>query len=612
MAQTSKRCVRRLGTLTISAAVAATLSGVSACESAPQSELSVVLREYHETLAQHYRTGEAMRVVEFLTERWRLRGGGNTGYNEALDMVADYLRDAGLEGVGRMEVLEGPLTLCPIAWDPISASVSLVEPRNEQLHTYDELPTLLGKYSGSTPSGGVTVSLVDVGAGVNASDYADVDVRGKIVLGSGRLGAIYEQAVDSRGASGVISDFLSNERHHSTYPGIVRSGSLPCVEPESMRRRSGWGLKVTRRTADLLRDLANAGPVTLNVTVETRFFDSPLRELVVEIPGTGADEERVILVSHIDNAKPGANNNATGVATHAELAAAIAAGIESGTLEPPNRTLTFLFGPEREGTRLWLQTVGETHGALAALNADMTGADVAVTGGIYRLERSPDPSVITPRPEVYTAPDDVHDSGYPIRDFGIAGYPGHYLNQLLWSAVSERAVHVEWPAKFEPFEGGSDHDVLLPAGITTAVSWHWDDPFAGSNLDTPDKVSAEEMQNVAMSHGMTALLMASATVEQARALLTELEHAALSRLMKEAELSERLLADLERGPVDGVDEATVAERRPIEETVQSDWARWHDEAMTSLKNLPVGDDVASLEAAIDSARERVRALNQPR
>ncbi len=587
MAQTSKRCVRRLGTLTISAAVAATLSGVSACESAPQSELSVVLREYHETLAQHYRTGEAMRVVEFLTERWRLRGGGNTGYNEALDMVADYLRDAGLEGVGRMEVLEGPLTLCPIAWDPISASVSLVEPRNEQLHTYDELPTLLGKYSGSTPSGGVTVSLVDVGAGVNASDYADVDVRGKIVLGSGRLGAIYEQAVDSRGASGVISDFLSNERHHSTYPGIVRSGSLPCVEPESMRRRSGWGLKVTRRTADLLRDLANAGPVTLNVTVETRFFDSPLRELVVEIPGTGADEERVILVSHIDNAKPGANNNATGVATHAELAAAIAAGIESGTLEPPNRTLTFLFGPEREGTRLWLQTVGETHGALAALNADMTGADVAVTGGIYRLERSPDPSVITPRPEVYTAPDDVHDSGYPIRDFGIAGYPGHYLNQLLWSAVSERAVHVEWPAKFEPFEGGSDHDVLLPAGITTAVSWHWDDPFAGSNLDTPDKVSAEEMQNVAMSHGMTALLMASATVEQARALLTELEHAALSRLMKEAELSERLLADLERGPVDGVDEATVAERRPIED-----------------------DDVVSLEAAIDSARERVSVRNQ--
>ena len=178
----------------------------------------------------------------------------------------------------------------------------------------------------------MTASLIDVGTGVDASDYAGLDVRGKIVLGSGRLAGLYEQAVDLRGAAGVISDYLSDERFHTTaYPGMVRSGALACGSPESMRQRTGWGLKFPRHTADRLRGLLQEGPVALNVTVETRFFDSSMRELVVEIPGTVATNERVILVSHSDNAKPGANNNASGVATHAELAAAIAAGRTSSS-----------------------------------------------------------------------------------------------------------------------------------------------------------------------------------------------------------------------------------------------------------------------------------------
>ncbi len=605
------RCsLRPGGALMIAVAIAATVS-VVACDSSPRSELPRILGQYHDALERHYRTTEPMSIVHFFADRWRLRGGGSAGYNESLDMVAEYLRDAGLERVGRIEVLQGPLTLCPLAWEPVVASVSLVAPSSEQLHTYDDLPTLLGKYSGSTPQGGVTASLVDVGDGEEASDYAGVEVRDKIVLGSGRLAGLFEQAVDLRGAAGVVSDHLGNEERHTMYPGIVGAGSLPCAEPESLRRRTGWGLKVTRQTTDRLRSLLQDGPVALNVTVETRFFESSLRELVVEIPGTVAPHERVVLVSHSDNAKPGANNNASGVATHAELAAAIAAGIEGGTLDPPVRTLTFLFGPEREGTRLWMDSSGAVVGeVIAAIDADMTGENVAVTGGTYRLERSPDPAFDFPRPEAYTAPEDM-TSGWPIRDLGVDGYPGHFINQLMWAALSERARRVDWTIAQHPLEGGSDHDVLLPAGVPTALSWHWVDHFTGTNFDTPDKVSAEEMENVALSHGMAALFMASGTAEQARALLAELEHAASAKLRLEVEATNRLLADLERGPVDGVDEATVEERRPVEEILLGEWARWYDQALASVMDLLMSDEVAALEGAIDSARARVSALHRP-
>ncbi|MCK5651506.1 MAG: hypothetical protein KAJ42_09025, partial [Gemmatimonadetes bacterium] len=129
------------------------------------TELSTILGQYQDVLDGHYRTPDPMRIVQFLSERWRLRGGGNAGYDESLDFVTQYLREASLEQVGRIQVLEGPLTLRPLAWEPVAASISLTEPVQEQLHSYPHLPTLLGKYSGSTPPGGVTASLVDVGLG---------------------------------------------------------------------------------------------------------------------------------------------------------------------------------------------------------------------------------------------------------------------------------------------------------------------------------------------------------------------------------------------------------------------------------------------------------------
>ena len=272
-----RRSLKFAGALMIAVAVAATV-GVVACASSPRSELTTVLGKYHDVLEQHYRTTEPMQIVQFFSERWRLRGGGNADFNESMDMVAEYLRDAGLERVGRMEVLEGPLTLCPLAWDPVAASLSLVEPSRELLHTYDDLPTFLGRYSGSTPPGGLTASLVDVGGGVEAADYDGIDVRGKIVLGRGRMTALHGQAVEMRGALGVITDYLGrDEQRHTKNPGMVSGGRLPCEDPESMRQRTGWGLKVTRATTDRLRGLLQDGPVVLNVTVQTQFFETPLR-----------------------------------------------------------------------------------------------------------------------------------------------------------------------------------------------------------------------------------------------------------------------------------------------------------------------------------------------
>ncbi len=61
-----------------------------------------------------------------------------------------------------------------------------------------------------------------------------------------------------------------------------------------------------------------------------------------------------------------------------------------------------------------------------------------------------------------------------------------------------------------PYEGGSDHTVFTTAGVPAILNWHFTDRYYHTNLDTIDKVSAAEMQHVAIVVATTATFLASA------------------------------------------------------------------------------------------------------
>ena len=81
----------------------------------------------------------------------------------------------------------------------------VTEPGPPQLITrYRDVPTTLA--TGSR-SGDVTAELVYAGRGDTADDYKGKDVKGKIVLVSGPVGAAHNLAVRQFGAEGVVSFF---------------------------------------------------------------------------------------------------------------------------------------------------------------------------------------------------------------------------------------------------------------------------------------------------------------------------------------------------------------------------------------------------------------------
>ena len=184
----------------------------------------------------------------------------------------------------------------------------------------------------STGAGGVSARLVDVGAGKDA-DYAAKDVKGAVVLGDQESGALWRRAVVTGGAVGVISTALPGYLNADP-PGaatttprdqwdILQWNSIPFDEA-----RKGFAFKASPRAAARLRRALAQDPGTeVHVTIESQFPTGPVRTLVAEIPGRSRSDERIVVAAHVQ--EPGANDNASGVATGAEMAAA---------LSPPSAT----------------------------------------------------------------------------------------------------------------------------------------------------------------------------------------------------------------------------------------------------------------------------------
>lgn len=67
------------------------------------------------------------------------------------------------------------------------------------------MPGFRPALAANSANGGVAADLVDVGVASRAEDYAGVDVKGRIVLGSACAGVLQRLAVFERGAAGVVS-----------------------------------------------------------------------------------------------------------------------------------------------------------------------------------------------------------------------------------------------------------------------------------------------------------------------------------------------------------------------------------------------------------------------
>ncbi len=548
-------------------------------------------------LSKAFSPSRAMEVVTFMARSWRLPG--NPAFEASEDLISRGLSEGGFRivpsaadastpgrVVGSQWYEEFPSNTP--AWEPVSATVRIVGASEadavalDMQRPLDQVSLCINSFS--TPPGGVEAPLVLVGAGRDASDYANADVRGKIVLGEADARRLFDMAVRQRGAVGVLSTSAAPYTRPDETPDVVQWSGIAYDEG-----LHAFGFKISPRLAARLKERLAAGPVSLKVDISTRFRTFPTRTLVAEIPGRVHPDERIVLMAHVQ--EPGANDNASGCATLLEMARAMATLIARRAIPPPARTLTFLWGTEIGASRQWLRAdPGRPASVRYAFSLDMTGEDVRKTGGAFLIEKQPDPSAVWVRP---SDPHTEWGSGTVAAD----SLKGNLLNDLHLAVCLRRARATGWVVKANPYEGGSDHSVFLASGVPALLDWHFTDRYYHTNLDTPDKTSPPEMANVGVAVGATAWLLASADSRDALSVAGLIEQAALARLKLEARQSAEAIAAA----------PDPAAARTREETIFAAWQKWYAEALQSVLSLPVEQPGAGLKKRVEKATARVRA-----
>ncbi len=567
--------IRSLCAASLVAAITAPLS-VAGAQRAPTPQIDRLVR-----LARAEYSGERARELVAYMGGW-FRLPGNTTFDASLDRIVSQLRSAGYvredsaAATARLlyrietRAMRGP------AWDPLDGSLTIVGDAAPLLRFATNL-NMLAINSWSTPDTGVVAELVDVGKGTPA-ELDRAAVAGKIVLSEAGVAATFAEAVQKRGAVGV----LTHRMPAYTKPEINRSSiQFSSIPLDTVRR--GWGMPISRGAYDALRTALAGGPVRVRAMVKTRIFPSVERTVVAEVRGTQRADERFVYSAHVQ--EPGANDNASGAGALAEIARVLAVLSKNGSVQP-RRTITMIFGNEIGQTRNFLADDSvRTRGVRWGLSLDMVGEDTRKTGGTFLIEKMPDPSA------VWTRGDEKHSEwgGSPIKKEEIVP---HYFNDFLLSRALDQAATTGWVVKTNPFEGGSDHTPFLQHQKPGVLFWHFTDQFYHTDGDRIDNVSAETLRNVGITALVSALTLTTADGAVARAIVSELERSAIARLGVEAALSATALAS--GGKAD------------LEREILQTWADYYLGALDTTRDIETGGASPATLVAISAARERVR------
>lgn len=531
---------------------------------------------YYTDLRKEFSAENTHSTTAFVEQRWRLAG--NKGFDESIYYVEKILKEAGF----RKEIggeTDGPLTyrietrkMKRPTWEPVNASLAF-EGGAIPFLQFSSNRNMLAIYSASTPGSGVTAEVIDVGRG-KKEDFAGKDVKGKIVLAESGANQLYRQAIE-KGAIGVLAYSLPKYTQPEKNVNSIQFQNISYSDSVNQK----WAIMLSYQAKEKLKAALAKGPVNLTVVVETKIYRADELTIVANVRGSVKPDERFVFSAHVQ--EPGANDNATGVATLAEMARTTALLVQQKKFVP-QRTITFLWGDEIVSTNRYIKDdSNRATGIKWGLSLDMVGEDISKTGGSFLIEKMPDPSAI------WTRGKEKHSEwgGEVLKESQL--FP-HYFNDFLLNRCLQQSKFNGWIVNTNPFEGGSDHTPFLEAKIPGLLMWHFTDVFYHTDGDRLDMTSADEMKNVGVSALATAYILAAADEKTTITLINELTANALDRLAIEVALSKEAVG---KG-------GNVVEEQHILDV----WISYYTAALDKMTEIPVEGATKKIDAKIAQAK----------
>jgi len=541
--------------------------------------MSSLEKRYLQLLRKDFDAHNAYQTVAFVEKYWRLAG--NTGFNESIFYVEKILQRAGFvkEVNGESDnVLTYRIEKRPLkepTWEPMEAQLFIAGDEHPLLE-YKTNRNMLAAYSAATPPTGVTAELIDVGRG-NKKDFEGKDVKGKIVIGETYIGNLYNEAIKN-GALGVLAYSLPDYTKPQTHQHSIQFQQVPYKDSTQK-----WGILLSYEAHEKIKASLEKGKVFVNVITKAEIYPSEELTLVANVRGSVKADERFVFSAHVQ--EPGANDNASGVGTLAEMARLTAAMVKKGTFTP-QRTLTFLWGDEIISVARYIRDDSiRAKGIKWGLSLDMVGEDTKKTKGSFLIEKMPDPSAI------WTRGKDKHTEWgeSPLKESDL--FP-HYFNDLLLNRCLNEAKGTGWIVNTNPYEGGSDHTPFLEAKIPGLLMWHFTDIYYHTDGDRLDMVSAEEMKHAGVSALLTAYLLANADIKTSVFFINDLEQNAIKRLQAEFELSKEAIGK--------------GKNKENEHHILEVWRDWYLNAIGATIDIPVKGELTTVKKTISLSQNRIK------
>ncbi len=443
-------------------------------------------KEHIEQIIQHYRSP------------------GSSGFHQATDYIIKKFTESNFDLHIEKYPLDGKRKVLgrtySYVWEPISAKLKLISPVEEDLITFEKVPSCLPWWSGSTPPEGIMAELIDVGSGDAPAHYEDKDVRGKVVLvGStpnfSSFREAWRLAVEEYGAIGIITDIMLYQapplKTRHTVPDLVQ---LLRISPPKMRDQ--WAISISHTIGERLRGLLSKGPVKIWTQIQAKTFIGEGKNLTVTIPGTDTTDEELLFISHTSaGTKPGATC-AAGPSLMFEIARTIKTLIDTGKIPRPRRSIKFQIGPEGNVSYEYLNKNRERlKNITAAFCLDSVGHNQHKLKSALLMCRNPD------------------------------SLP-HFINDFVSSMIETSPKETQWFFSKRnivplinftdvPYTTWSDNHNLVSYGVPCPLFMSIPDLYFHSQLLTADIIDPAVLKRCGLVLTVAALILANAGLNEA-------------------------------------------------------------------------------------------------
>ena len=532
--------------------------------------------------------------------------GGSEGYQAVEKYVYDKAREYGLEDVRIVKLKQDAPS-----WTARRGELWLIEPERRRLAFFSEVPLALADYS--RDANVTSAELVDVGDGTADADYQGKEISGKVVLATGSLQKVTEEAVWKRGALGIVT--FSSSRMPD-YPDQYSWMRIP-VENAEKTKQGTWAFTLQPREGERLRaQLKRATvPFTVRATVASEFHKDSYQSIVeAVIRGTDIHDQDIVLTGHLQEEMHSANDDASGCANVLEIARTLKKMIDEGTLPRPRRDIRFWWLDEISASEQYFaDNPAEAQQLLANINQDMVGAKQSTGDRVQFVTRPPSSrasylgDVIESIVEALVA----GNTGYlaagqaAMLRQGPNAPPATTTSDAPFSrpVLSRLGTHERYDARVIPFHNNTDHQVFNMGivGVPGVTFTNWPDPYIHSSDDDLWQIDSTQLKRNGVAVAAAALYLAGSGDAQIMTMATEMYGRALERMSHDARIA-MSLNDYRRG-ANLVRQAARRERRALETlSVFATPGGSSDKALKTLvQQLPTEDNAEARLAAYVTA-----------